>query len=73
MMMMEMETIVLGEKPNQIEFAQSYCKQRWANSVFGTEYKYENYLGSKIWPNTNIICVFIMTKYEYKCYSGSEI
>ena len=27
--------------------------QRWANSVFGTEYEYDYYSVSEIWPNTN--------------------
>ena len=28
--------------------------QRWANSVYGIEYKYEYYSVSEIWPNTNM-------------------
>ena len=38
-----------------------------------TEYEYEYYSDSEIWPNTNtnIIRVFIMAEYEY--YSDSEI
>ena len=50
---------------------QKYLTQRWANSVFKTEYEY--YSGLEILTNTdtNIIRVFIMTEYKY--YLGPEV
>ena len=40
-----------------LDFKSQTPNQRWANSVFGTEYKYEYYSVSEIWPNTNTIQV----------------
>ena len=36
-----------------LDFKSQTPNQRWENSVFGTEYKYEYYSVSEIWPNTN--------------------
>ena len=43
-------------------------KQRWANTVFWTEYEYEYYSESEFWPNTNTnnIRFFRMSEYEYE-------
>ena len=49
--------------------------QRWANSVFGTEYEYE-YYSVRIFERIRIrilFVFFIMTEYEYEYYSCSEI
>ena len=42
--------------------------QRWANTVFWTEYEYEYYSESEFWPNTNTnnIRFFRMSEYEYE-------
>ena len=42
--------------------------QRWANTVFWTEYEYEWYSESEFWPNTNTnnIRFFRMSEYEYE-------
>ena len=61
------------------------CVQRWANSVFRTEYEYEYYSVSEIWPNTNTNTIRVqnygriririlfgfrnLAEYEYEYYS----
>ena len=42
--------------------------QRWANTVFWTEYEYEEYSEQEFWPNTNTnnIRIFRMSEYEYE-------
>ena len=42
--------------------------QRWANTVFWTEYEYKYYSESEFWPNTNTnnIRFFRMSEYEYE-------
>ena len=60
-----------------------YMVQRWANSVFRTEYKYKYFSVSEIWLNTNTIRVWkfnriqisfwvpLLSEYEYLDYSNN--
>ena len=45
-----------------------YYRQRWVNTVFWTEYEYEQYSESEFWPNTktNNIRFLRMSEYEYE-------
>ena len=62
-----------------------FIRQRWANSVFRTEYEYEYYSVSEFWPNTNTNTIRVqnygriririlfgfrnLAEYEYEYYS----
>ena len=40
-------------QPGIVKTSLLHWSQRWANTVFGTEYEYEYYSVSEMWPNTN--------------------
>ena len=56
-------------------FSVVFESQRWANSVFWTEYKYEYYSESEFWPNTNTnnirAQIFGRIRIRIICYSNN--